>query len=88
MKFIAPSKPGRYTTFFRLAFNQQRFGQKVWADILVMEPVVAPKEVEEIIPAEVKVQPELVDIEMKQPESVTTGPKMVPQDSFEIVNEE
>lgn len=34
---VAPTQPGRYTIFFRLQHKEMRFGQKVWADILVTE---------------------------------------------------
>ena len=36
MKLVAPQLPGKYCAFFRFMYgDQQRFGQKVWADILV-----------------------------------------------------
>jgi len=33
---VAPSKPGRYVSYWRLAQpNGERFGQRVWVDIVV-----------------------------------------------------
>lgn len=38
MELVAPSLPGKYTAFFRFVHgDNQRFGQKVWCDILVEE---------------------------------------------------
>lgn len=41
LKLLAPSKPGRYTAFFRMITgdkpNERRFGHKVWCNIHVME---------------------------------------------------
>jgi predicted secreted protein len=42
MHLTAPSKPGRYTTFYRMQTSHGvRFGHKIWADIQVVEPVKA-----------------------------------------------
>lgn len=84
LKLVAPTKPGRYTAFFRLQHNQMRFGQKVWADILVVEPVAAPMQVVEPEPVMQVVSPQTTDVDMEE----AKGPKMVPQDSFEIVKKE
>lgn len=36
MEMEAPMLPGKYCSFFRLVYgDNQRFGQKVWCDILV-----------------------------------------------------
>jgi hypothetical protein len=38
LEIIAPVLPGKYCAFFRFAYaDNQRFGQKVWCDILVEE---------------------------------------------------
>lgn len=37
MVFTAPSKPGKYTSFYRFCGDDQKFGQKVWCDIRVVE---------------------------------------------------
>lgn len=38
MEMCAPQLPGKYCSFFRFKTSDgQRFGQKVWADILVEE---------------------------------------------------
>lgn len=34
----APARPGRYVGHFRMAVDDQRFGHRVWADIIVVEP--------------------------------------------------
>jgi len=45
MNLTAPTKPGRYTTFYRMQTGHSvRFGHKVWADIRVVEPVAKPVE--------------------------------------------
>lgn len=37
--FVAPEKPGRYTSYFRMMTGEnKRFGHKVWCDIQVIEP--------------------------------------------------
>lgn len=42
LNLVAPSKPGRYTAFYRMQTGHSvRFGHKVWADIRVIEPVKA-----------------------------------------------
>jgi len=40
MILVAPELPGKYCAFFRFVCGEnKRFGQKVWCDILVEEPV-------------------------------------------------
>jgi hypothetical protein len=40
----APSAPGNYISFFRFVYgDNNRFGQKVWCDILVKPSVFSPK---------------------------------------------
>jgi len=49
VSFTAPQKAGRYTAFFRMQTSHGvRFGHKVWADIIVLEPVVQVKPVEAV----------------------------------------
>jgi Ig-like domain from next to BRCA1 gene len=45
---IAPSAPGNYISFFRFVYgDNNRFGQKVWCDILVKPAAASPKPVSE-----------------------------------------
>lgn len=49
VNFTAPQKAGRYTAFFRMQTSHGvRYGHKVWADIIVLEPVVEIKPVEPV----------------------------------------
>ena len=45
---VAPAKAGRHTSYFRMmTADNYRFGHKIWADIMVKEPVIeAPKVIE------------------------------------------
>ena len=45
---VAPAKAGRHTSYFRMmTADNYRFGHKIWADIMVKEPVPeAPKVIE------------------------------------------
>ena len=69
----APSRPGRYTSFWRLSSDSNRFGHRVWTDILVTDsseqpPVEQPQQVKIEQPQQVKIeQPQQVKIE--QPDS-------------------
>lgn len=53
IEVTAPALIGRYTAFYRLSQSGQRFGQKVWADIRVVEPEpVVAVEVPRMVPQE------------------------------------
>jgi len=59
MELIAPKLAGKYCSFFRFVHgNNDRFGQKVWCDILVKEP-----EVEQPIFAQAQVENIIVEEE-------------------------
>lgn len=71
--FTAPQNEGKYTSFFRLQTGNIKFGQKVWCDIMVVKPKVAPKEAEEKI---IKDNVEMVSQESsKPPEKVIAPPE-------------
>lgn len=69
IEVTAPALIGRYTAFYRLSQSSQRFGQKVWADIRVVEP-------EPVVAAEV---PKMVAQEpiVKIEEPALTTPKQL-----------
>jgi hypothetical protein len=64
---IAPQLAGKYCAFFRFVHgDNQRFGQKVWCDILVED---APEFVEKVASIEKISEPEpIVEIEMEAQE--------------------
>jgi len=61
---VAPSQPGRYSTYFRMRSGENnRFGHKIWADILVEEPIEEPVE-------EIKIESPKVVFEAPDADSV------------------
>jgi next-to-BRCA1 protein 1 len=44
MELTAPAKPGRYVGHFRMQIGDQRFGHRVWADVVVEQPEQLPEQ--------------------------------------------
>jgi len=76
LDLTAPQAPGRYVSYFRLIGpDGQRFGQKIWVDLIVEAPEAKKEEVkkEEVKKEEVKKE------EVKKEEVKKEEPKKIPE---------
>jgi len=77
---VAPSKPGRYVGYWRLAApDGTRFGQRVWVDITVIPAETAPA-----VPEPVSAPATTMEVEAPAPVATTPAPVAVPEKPVEI----
>lgn len=75
----APQAPGNYISFFRFVHgDNNRFGQKVWCDILVK---AAPAQLPQVFPAEIKPVESKPDLE---DQSAFAEVPVVPQQQIDL----
>jgi len=81
---VAPVLPGKYCAFFRFVHgDNQRFGQKVWCDILVEEE---PEVVKPVEPVEEVKQKELNEISISNISEQRVSSLLSDEPSFQVQN--